>query len=351
MSTGKYTIPQFSDIVERDRLFSFLDLNRQKNVFLILGQAAQGKSTLIASYLSMTQNSTRTLWLHLGKSESDHTKLFYMLFNAFSKVIGNSKYFKNLKIPQTTLGVGEDIARYSEILISLFNIIDQKINIVIDDIDSLDENASSFSLIQNIITDIPINISLFLLSRQMPVLAIEKLKMDQKMLVLNNEDIAFTLEETQMFFSRFKKTEKIDLTQIKKIQAVTEGWAGGLTLVSESMRRSPDLTKLPEHIATDAFSFFSEEIYLSLPEHIKNFLMKTSFFEVLDPEVLSQFCEDIPDPVQILKELEKRNLFIQRVDSSGKWPVFRYNKLFRTFLKRALLRDISQDQFKKLNIE
>ncbi|MCK5099600.1 MAG: protein MalT, partial [Desulfobacteraceae bacterium] len=237
------------------------------------------------------------------------------------------------------------------ILISLFNVLDQKINIVMDDLDSFDENASSFSLIQNIIKDIPINISLFLLSRQMPPLSIEKLKMDKKVVVLNNEDLKFTLDETEVFFKEFKKTGKIDLPQIKKIQAITEGWAGGLTLVSESMRRSPDLTKLPGHIAADAFSFFSEEIYSSLPEHIKDFLIKTSFFETLDPEVLSQFCEDIPDPVQILKELARRNLFIQKVDSSGKWPVFRYNKLFRTFLKRALLRDISQEQFKELNIE
>jgi ATP/maltotriose-dependent transcriptional regulator MalT/DNA-binding SARP family transcriptional activator len=360
MVNGKYAIPEVSDVVERDRLFSFLDLNRQKRVALILGQAAQGKSTLIASYLSIfqnklkNQNQAQTLWLHLNKKESDHTKLFYMIFNAFSNVIEKSEYFKNLKIPQTTLGVGgvgENITRYSEILISLFNNIDKKINIVMDDLDSLDQNASSFTLIQNIIKEIPANISLFLLSRQMPLLSIEKLKMDKKVVVLNNEDLKFDLEETRMFFSRFDKTGKIDLVQIKKIQAVTEGWAGGLTLVSESMRRSPDLTKLPEHIVTDTFSFFSEEIYSSLPEHIKDFLIKTSFFETLDPEVLSKFCEDIPDPVRILKELARRNLFIQKVDSSDKWPVFRYNKLFRTFLKRALLRDISQEQFKELNMK
>ncbi len=360
IATEKYAIPHVSDVVERDRLFSFLDLNRQKRVALILGQAAQGKSTLIASYLSIFQNKLKkqsqaqTLWLHLNKSKSDHTKLFYMLFNAFSTVIKNSEYLNNLKIPQKTLGiggVGEDIARHSEILIALFNNIDQKINIVMDDLESLDENASSFFLIQNIIKDIPINISLFLLSRQMPLLSIAKLKMENKVVVLNNEDLKFTLEETRMFFTRFDNLKKIDSSQIKKIQAVTEGWAGGLTLVSESMRRSSDLTKLPEHIAGDAFLFFSEEIYSSLPKHIKDFLMKTAFFEVLDPEVLSKFCEDVPDPVQILRELAKRNLFIQKVDSSGKWPVFRYNKLFRTFLKRALLREISQEQFKKLNIK
>ena len=293
MLTGKYAIPQVLDVVERDRLFSFLDQNRQKRVFLIIGQAAQGKSTLIASYLSRTfnksskQDHAQTVWLHLGKSESDHTKLFYMLFNGFSKFAGNSEYFKNLKIPQTTLGVGgvgEDIARYSEVLISFLNTMDQKINIVMDDLDSIDENASSFSLIQNIIRDIPTHISLFLLSRQMPLLSIAKLKMDKRAIVLNNEDLKFTLDETEMFFTELKQQGKIDLSQIKKIQAATEGWAGGLTLVSESMRRSPDLTKLPEHIVGDAFSFFSEEIYSSLPKHINDFLMKTSFFEILDAE-------------------------------------------------------------------
>ena len=349
MATGKYAIPEVSDIVERKRLFSFFDKNSRKNVFLILGQAAQGKSTLIASYLSLSVD--QTLWLHLDKSKSDHTMLFDIMINAFSQSIGNNEYFKSLIIPQTTLGIGEGTARHSEVLITLFNSIEQKINIVMDDLESLDENASSFSLIQNIIKNIPSNISIFLLSRQMPFLAIEKMKMEKKIAILNNEDIAFTFDETEMFFKEIKKTKNIDLPQIKKIHEATEGWAGGLTLVLESIRHSSDLTKLPDHIAQNAFSFFSEEIYSPLPDQTKDFLMKTSLFEVIDPEILNAFCEDDPDPVQILKELAKRNLFIQKVDSSGKWPAYRYNKVFKNFLKRALLENINSDEFKKLNIE
>ncbi len=351
METGRYAIPQMSDIVVRKRLFSFLDLNRQKRVFLILGQAAQGKSTLIASYLSMNQTRSQTLWLHMNKSESDHTKLFFLILDAFSKITGTSEYYKNLKIPQTTLGIGEEIERYGEILISIFDVIDQNINIVIDDLDSFDENASSFSLIQKIIKNLPLKISLFLLSRQAPLLSIEKLKMEKKVVVLNNDELAFTLDETEEFFMGVKGIKKVDPAEIKKIQAATEGWAGGLTLVSESMRRSPDLNKLLEHIARDAFSFFSEEIYSSLSSDLKDFLMKTSLFELLNPEVLISFCKDVPDLVAILNELEKRNLFIQKVGYSGKWPIFRYNKLFKAFLKKALLQNISIDQYKTLNIE
>jgi LuxR family maltose regulon positive regulatory protein len=287
----------------------------------------------------------------MEKSESDHVKLFYMLFDALSRITGETEYFKNLKIPQTTLGAGVDIERYSEILISLFNNIDKKTNIVLDDLESFDENGSSYSLIQNIIKEIPVNISIFLLSRQMPPLSIEKMKMAKKAVALNNEDLKFTLDETKMFFTERKQQGPIDLAQIKKIQAATEGWAGGLTLVSESMRRSTDLNKIPDHFTGDAFSFFSEEIYSSLPGNIKDFLVKTSLFEVIDPEILSSFFADVPDPEKILKQLEKRNLFIQKVDSSGKWSVFRYNKLFKTFLKRALLREISTDEYKKLNVE
>ncbi len=357
MKTGKYAVPKVSDIVVRDRLFELINQNSDKRLFLILGQAAQGKSTLIASYLTHGPDwnnngyQTCTIWLHMNRRESDHVKLFEMIFNAFSKIPEKGEYFKNLKIPQTTLGPGQGIARCSEILISLFNHIDQHINIVLDDIESLEESASSYMMIQNIIGSIPDNITLFLLSRQMPPLSLEKMKMEKKAVVLGNDDLKFTLDETKIFFQKFTKSGKIDLSQIQKIQAATEGWAGGLTLVLESMRRSPDLKKLPEHLAKDAFSFFTEEIYSTLPASIKEFLMKTSIFEVIDPETLGRLFENIPGIVDILKELEKRNLFIQRVDSSGKWPVFRYNKLFKTFLKRALLRKINPDRYKAVNIE
>ncbi len=51
LNQSKYTSPVLPDIISRNRLFKKMEKNREKKVIFIFGQAAQGKSTLIASYL------------------------------------------------------------------------------------------------------------------------------------------------------------------------------------------------------------------------------------------------------------------------------------------------------------
>ncbi len=340
-------IPELYDIVERPRLFKLLDRHTiNKQVILIIGQPAQGKSTLIASYLK--QKNEAVCWLHLDRTESDHTRLFYKIINSVVHALKSHEKIKTFKIPQITLGAGEDILRYSDILYSLFSMVDIKLNIVFDDLESIDEKESGFTLIHWIIKNLPRNIHCFMLSRQRPCLRINTLKMEDNFFVLTNKDLAFTLDETILFFNRNFHKEKIEKKQFEIIHKNTEGWAGGLTLISESLRRLSDISMLPQNLSFKAFSYFSREIYENQPRHIRDFLIKTSIFDTMDPEILSKFW-DIEDVLSILGFLEKRNLFIQKIESGKKWPFFRYNNLFRDFLKRDLLRQMDQKQYMSLN--
>ena len=340
-------IPDLYDIVERPRLFKLLDQHTiNKQVILITGQPAQGKSTLIASYLK--KKNEAACWLHLDRTESDHNKLFYKIINGVVHALKSDKKIKAFKIPQITLGAGEDVLRYSDILYSLFSLVDIKLNIVFDDLESIEEKESGFDLIRRIIKILPRNIRCFMLSRQEPCLRINTLKMEEKFFVLTNKDLAFTLDETILFFNRNNHKKEIGKKQFETIHKNTEGWAGGLTLISESLRRSGDISLLPHNLSFNAFSYFSREIYENQPRHIRDFLIKTSIFDTMDPEVLSSFW-DITDVLSIFEYLEKRNLFIQKIESGKKWPFFRYNNLFRDFLKRDLLRRMDYGEYVSLN--
>ncbi len=341
------SIPELYDIVERPRLFRLLDRHTiNKQIILITGQPAQGKSTLIASYLK--HKNEAACWLHLDRTESDHIKLFYKIINGVVHALKYNKKIKTFKIPQITLGAGEDVLRYCDILSSLFSMVDIKFNIVFDDLESIEEKEPGFDIIRRIIKILPRNMRCFMLSRQKPCFRINTLKMEEKFFVLTNKDLAFTLDETIRFFNRNDHKEKIQKKQIEIIHKNTEGWAGGLTLISESLRRSNDISLLPQNLSLNAFSYFSREIYENQPSHIRDFLIKTSIFDTMDPEVLSRFW-NITDVLSILRYLEKRNLFIQKIESGRKWPFFRYNNLFRDFLKRDLVRHMDHEGYVSLN--
>ena len=314
------------------------------------GQAAQGKSTLVASFLSGLEQPS--LWCHLTADASDHTRLFDILINGIHELFKDWEQIQKIQIPQTTLGTREDFLRQIETLTMIFGQMDFPLNIVLDDMESLDEKGSSFAFIQHLIQENPGFVRFFLLSRTLPPLSLHQLKIKQNLISINNEDLAFTLDETLAFFrdkSRCTHGEKaMGVKEGEKILKITEGWAGGLILVCESIRRSRDLEKLPDRLSSEAFSYFSREIYNTLPSPTRLFLMKTAVFDVLDTRMLTDFFTQA-DPVAILKELEKRNLFIQKIDSDSKWPVYKYNNLFRDFLKKDLLNSLDQKDYQGLH--
>ncbi|MBF0242590.1 MAG: hypothetical protein HQK64_08955 [Desulfamplus sp.] len=385
-----FAIPQLYDLIDRPRLYKLLNSNRDKQLILVQGQAAQGKSTLIASYLSryvLTSTSDSCLgseslkiipvWLNLSQRESDHTNLFDLIINALlqTNIVGNIK-----SLLPATLGAGEDSVRQTDTLISILDSISTPVALVLDNLESLDSSASSYQLIQSIINH-TVKLQLFLISREFPPLNIAKIKMEHGSLIIQNQDLAFTLEETEQFLKSHYKPDNsqncaISLDVVKKIHRITEGWPGGVALISESISRlevslsdskdggvlllNSNVDSMPIHLTSETLDYFSNEVYGFLPENVKKFLMIASIFDEIDEEMALNLC-DTQNGNEILTYLEKRNLFIQRLiysRATSKFttlnnhpPVcYRFNNLFKQFLFKALIKSISSEELKALNI-
>jgi len=69
--------PQPPEVVERPRLIEFIQQNQDKKLILILGRAAQGKSTLATSYVSISD--IPSAWVNLDQYDSDAGNLYSLL--------------------------------------------------------------------------------------------------------------------------------------------------------------------------------------------------------------------------------------------------------------------------------
>jgi DNA-binding SARP family transcriptional activator len=341
--TIRYSPPYIKDAVKRQRLFLILDENFHHQNFLITGQAAQGKSTLVASYLQ--QLDRPSLWFHLSEDDADHTKLSDKLVRGIHELFGQNREKTDSFIPDNTLGTEKGLLRHVEGLSIVLQELMAPVIIVLDEFESIDETSSGFQFIKGILNYRYDKLKLFILSRNMPQFNIPRLKMEHNIFVLNNDDLAFTLDETRLFFTGYTQVKTID---IEKIYQVTDGWAGGLTLVSESIRQFKTLQNLPDRLSSEVFDYFSHDIYKNLPAVIREFLMETSILETIDLEIVNHIFEPV-DALDILTELEKRNLFIQRIDSDSKWPNFKYHNLFRDFLLQEFLKTRGSEAGKSLN--
>ncbi len=265
----KITPPRLPEIVYRSRLIKTLDNNKDKRLIFILGQAAQGKSTLAASYFNTSD--IQSAWLNLGKEDSDPVNLFYSTVHALGHVLKEIDLSSLLSYPSISLGPRHKIPLYREWANAIFEHISSPIQIAFDGLDRLLPDAPSFQLLQVMIENAPQHIHLVMLSREEPPFEIEGLKLKQEAYVLTNNDLAFTPNEIKAFFLKLRGISFAS-AQLKRVHKFTEGWVGGLILLSETLDRLPEdlqgqylLEGIPDRFKGTVFRYFGEEILSSQP--------------------------------------------------------------------------------------
>jgi ATP/maltotriose-dependent transcriptional regulator MalT/DNA-binding SARP family transcriptional activator len=340
---SKISPPRLPRILDRSRLIQRLEENQDKKLILILGQAAQGKSTLAASYAQKSE--APWAWMNLGIEESDPVNFFYLLVQSLQHALNDVDLSPIQDYPAKAMGPREEIPLYREWTHALFDRIPVPIRVFLDGLDRLAPDAPSYQFLQVLLDNEPPDISFVMLSREMPPLEIQRLKMSRKAAIIDNKELAFRPDEVKAFF---RDTRGISFTagQLKKIHQASEGWIGGLILLCEYLDRLPRDQRneyiaeiLSEQFKEEVFKYFGEEIFSSQPALVRDFLIKSAMFETIDPGLIKDFIET-ENAEKILQGLSRRNLFVVSVFDSQKGQLFRYHQLFRDFLQTKLASQI-----------
>ena len=338
ISTSKITPPHLPNVLYRPRLLNLLEKNKDKKLILIIGQAAQGKSTLAASYVATSK--IPCAWINLGKEDSDPVSLFYLVVYSLQYALKEIDLYHLLSYPVGTVESRSGSLLFRELAQSVFEQISTPTCIIVDGLDQLSADGSVFRFLQALVETSPPNVQFLMLSREIPPLSFEfqNLKMRQEAFLLKNEDLAFTQEEIKTFFHEIRKIS-FNAEQLKKIYLATEGWIGGLILLSESLSRFPKATRekviseeLPDHFKKEVFQYFGKEILSSQPEQVQEFLIKSSIVDIIEPEFIRDLI-GIEKAEDILREHVRKNLFVQCFYDEKKGWLFRYHHIFRDFLK------------------
>jgi ATP/maltotriose-dependent transcriptional regulator MalT/DNA-binding SARP family transcriptional activator len=349
VSLSKITPPQLTNTLPRPRLLNLFKKNTDKRLILILGQAAQGKSTLAASFLE--QVPFPSAWVNLGPEESDPVNLFQALVRSLEQALSGGDWSSLVDFPSRTMGPRDPIGFYREWIRGLAGFISAPVYLALDGLDRLVSNSLAFSFLQVLLDESPPELRLVLSSRQTPpaVFNYQPLKIQQQALVLNNEDLAFTRAEVRDFFSRTRKIT-LKAETLDKIQQATEGWIGGLILMAEILGR--DLASDPDRFLGDgfltrfraeAFEYLGREIFDAQPPEVRDMLIRASLVPVVDPELLRRLTGGI-DTEAVLREFAHRNLFVQGIYEPDKGWVFRFHQLFREFLLNRFQETFSEEE-------
>jgi ATP/maltotriose-dependent transcriptional regulator MalT len=304
---------------------------------------------LAASYIK--RSKIPSAWINLDREDSDPRKLFYLVVYSLQYVLMDVNLDDLLSYSVGLIESKPEIAPVPEWTQPIFEQISSTIHIVMDGLDRLPPDTPAFSFLQALIEHSPPNVRLIRLSREIPPLPFEcqNLKMRQEAFILRNEDIAFTQEEIKAFFHEIRKIS-FNADQLKKIYLATEGWVGGLILLSESLSKFPADTRdrfvseqLPDHFKREVFQYFGKEILSSQPEQTQEFLIKSSIVDLMEPGLIKELI-GIDNAEEILWEHVRKNLFVESFYDEKKGWVFRYHQLFRDFLQAKFKSTVGDEE-------
>ena len=181
-----------------------------------------------------------------------------------------------------------------------------------------------------LVTHLPSGFRTLILSRTALPAAYVRLKAHCKMGIITWEDLKLEFDETSSIID-LKATAPVSDQIKKEIHQRCEGWAAGLSLIWQFIRTKKMNYQLPDKIPEEIFDYFAEEVFNSINDETKEFLIKSSFLtDIRTNEAITltgnQKAKDI------LLDLQQLNFFINQPDETG--LTFRFHPLFAEFLQK-----------------
>lgn len=169
----------------------------------------------------------------------------------------------------------------------------------------------------------------------MPDLQLLGLNAAGNVIEISQHDLVFNSSETQELLIAVAQNND-DKSLLIKADNLMGGWALGLSVLKLSLERSPEaLTDAALYKGqNEIFGYIFNEIFKSLPQEIREFLIKTSVLNILTPEACN-YMTNTENSADNLVYLEKRNLFIA-VNGWNENITYRYHHVFKDFLLTLL---------------
>ena len=340
----KYSPPRLPVVVHRKRLMQRLQADPGQQLVLIVGQAAQGKSTLAADYLA--DRAATAAWLHLEAADAEASAFFYLLVHALAAAVPDADLLTHLPKTRIAPGRAASLAHIHTLLESLWQRLPEDIHLVLDGLEQLPRSGSAHELIEELIGLAAAKGRILMLSRRMPSYKLQQWHMRRQVVSIDNGELAFTTAEIQDCFNVLYGFE-LPAPHAAAIQKFTNGWAGGIVLIGQCLNRKPRQRwleilsrQLQASLGPEATDFFSEEIFESESHALQAVLVQAALMEVIEPQILAHLFPEM-DITAVLSDLVRRNLFIEAIPHGPGELHYRLNPLFRVFLRSRFQDQVS----------
>ena len=319
---AKLSQPRLSAPLLRERLFTQLDALREHPVIAVVGPPGAGKTTLVASYLG--SRNVPAIWYQLDAGDADAATFFYYLRLALQDAAPGSGPALQLLTPEYL----QDLAGFSRRFFrQVYACLTQPAVVVFDNFQDVPDGSPFGAIVREALAEIPNGINVLLCSRSDPPPDFARFVINERMVVLDWDELRLSLEEVrEIAEARMPVGDGI----VRAIHAYSDGWAAGVTLMLEQVKRTGRLDLSATAQTKDTvFRYFAGEILNRASDELRELLLRTACCGRVTVPLAEQMTGN-PRAGKLLDELYSRHYFTYR--RSEQELSYVYHALFREFL-------------------
>ena len=351
-------------LLRRRRLLDFLEQHIDRKAILIAAPAGYGKTSLLLDWAHETVLPLG--WYSLAPTDSDPKVFCEYLLAALDRLFPE-------QFPQTAAHLAaaqfpRDLQTLCATLVNEIQTIPTYFALVLDDWHCVDSSEWVNAFLDVLLGCLPENAHFILASRRTPTrLALPRLNARQELATLCAPDLKFSAAEL-LALVRQNHWPRLAPADAQALVDFAEGWIAGILLMRPETPESPSKTRglvprgdpggtemapLLTSLRPSArpvasrgtldhrprgferggelqvFDYFACEVFARQTPERQQFLLQSSILDELSLSIVRALWG--PDGARQLAALEKRSLFLTRVDE-GTETTWRYHVLFRQFL-------------------
>ncbi|WP_058910397.1 HTH-type transcriptional regulator MalT [Entomohabitans teleogrylli] len=319
---------RLENTVVRERLLAKLSVAGNYRLALVTSPAGYGKTTLVSQWAA---GINELGWYSLDEGDNQPERFASYLIAAIQQATSGCC------ASTETMAQKRQYASLSSLFSQLFIELAEwhrPLFLVIDDY-HLITNPVIHEAMRFFLRHQPENVTLVVLSRNLPQLGIANLRVRDQLLEIGSQQLAFTHQEAKQFFDG-RLSAPLEAAESGQLCDDVAGWATALQLIALSARQNSGLTqqsarRLSGINASHLTDYLIDEVLDNVDGATRQFLLKSSLLRSMNDALIVRVTGEDNGQMR-LEEIERQGLFLQRMDGSGEW--FSYHPLFGNFLRQ-----------------
>jgi LuxR family maltose regulon positive regulatory protein len=318
--------------VPRPHLVDTFAEGLEAKLTLVCAPTGWGKTSLLAEWAAQSRDHP-VAWLSLDQNDDEPLRFWRGVAAALAAAepsLSGSAY-RRLRSPVVSI--------WDEVLPALVNDlagVSGSLLLVLDDFHAVSVKEIAEQL-GYLIDRLPRHVHVAIATQVDPALRLGRLRAMGDLTEVRWQQLRFTDAEAAELLNRVHGLG-LAPEDVEAVQRRTEGWVAGLNLAALSLQQAGDRERVLERLPADErflVDYLWDEVVLGQSRTVRHFLMRTAILERLTGSLCDAVTER-DDGEEMLRELERANLFVVPLDPGSGW--YRYHHLFRDLLLSQLQR-------------